>query len=282
MNKGKLVMGWCCFAFSVILFLFQGLYLILRLRWGVEYADDRLFYLLTTFIVVFATVALLLLMDLKRNGKAFLLGIATIFILLQGVLLFRHMKDVREFVSHSPDWKTYLVLKQDRLTGKTVYYRPFYGPFVQGKETLPFSMKGDAKIKWIQDDIVAATYHSEDGSIHQFIGTYGDRGQGSSYTNVALSFPGTWKEGDLTLTSTTDGLILQRDHEVERYTWENIVQFGTLAVVLTENDEAQWTIALGEDFISHENDPDPPAGSIYLYEATDENNEPVPLTLSSP
>jgi hypothetical protein len=282
MNKGKQVMGWCCFAFSVILFLFQGLYLILHLRWRVEYVDDRLFYLLTIFIVVFATVALILLMELKRNGKAFVLGIATIFILLHGVLLFRHMKDIKELVSLSPDWKTYFVLKQDRQTGKTVYYRPFFGPFVKPKETLPFPMKGDAKVKWIEHDIVAATYHAEDNSIHQFIGTYGDRGEGSSYTNVALSFPGTWKGGDLTLTSTAEGLILQRDHEVERYSWENIVQFGTLAVVLTKNDEAQWTIALGEDFISHENDPEPPSGSIYLYEAIDGSNEPVPLTLSSP
>ncbi|MFW0781351.1 hypothetical protein ACM6N5_13900 [Rossellomorea marisflavi] len=282
MNKRKQVMGWCCFALSVILFLFQGLYLILHLRWRVEYADNRLFYLMTIFIVVCATVALIVLMDLKKNGKSLLLVIAIVIILLHGVLSFRHSRAVRELVSLSPDWKTYFVLKQDRLSGKTDYYRPYYGPFVQAKVTLPFSMKGDAKIKWIEDDIVAATYHAEDGSIHQFIGTFGDRGQGSSYTNVALSFPGTWKGENFILTSTTEGLTVKHGDEVERFSWENIVQFGTLAVVLTENDEARWTVALGGDFISHENDPAPPSGSIYLYEAIDGSNEPVPLTLSSP
>jgi hypothetical protein len=99
---------------------------------------------------------------------------------------------------------------------------------------------------------------------------------------VALSIQGTWKGEDFILTSTTEGLTVKHGDEVERFSWENIVQFGTLAVVLTENDEARWTVALGGDFISHENDPAPPSGSIYLYEAIDGSTEPVPLTLSSP
>ena len=64
---------------------------------------------------------------------------------------------------------------------------------------------------------------------------------------------------------------------MESYDWENIVQFGTIAVVLMKNNEAEWTIALNENFKSNSNEPAPPSGEITIYKATMDKNEPIRL-----
>ena len=50
------------------------------------------------------------------------------------------------------------------------------------------------------------------------------------------------------LISAPEGITIDYNGEMESYDWENIVQFGTIAVVLTKNNEAEWTIALNENF----------------------------------
>ncbi|MFD2655910.1 hypothetical protein [Gracilibacillus thailandensis] len=52
---------------------------------------------------------------------------------------------------------------------------------------------------------------------------------------------------------------------------------GTLAIVLAENNEAVWTIGLGDDFYFDQNTTDPPTGEIILYPATLVDNKIIRL-----
>ncbi len=63
--------------------------------------------------------------------------------------------------------------------------------------------------------------------------------------------------------------------ESSHYKWEDVVQFGTLAIVLVNNDEAKWTISLDEDFNDNSNNTLPPSGHITLYKADLSTNEPI-------
>ncbi|GAE92323.1 hypothetical protein JCM21714_1313 [Gracilibacillus boraciitolerans JCM 21714] len=62
------------------------------------------------------------------------------------------------------------------------------------------------------------------------------------------------------------------------FDWDHVQQFGTLAIVLSENDQAEWTIALGgEDFSFDDNTPEPPTGEIILYKAKLKDAEAIAL-----
>ncbi|MDX8046799.1 hypothetical protein SH601_12475 [Gracilibacillus sp. S3-1-1] len=61
------------------------------------------------------------------------------------------------------------------------------------------------------------------------------------------------------------------------FKWEQLHQYGILIIVLEENNEAKWIIALGDDFYYDQNTMEPPVGDILLYEAALEDNEVIPL-----
>ena len=53
------------------------------------------------------------------------------------------------------------------------------------------------KIQWLEDDVCAITYESpDDGGIHQYVATYGDRGGGISYYYVFNAVHGEWEAED--------------------------------------------------------------------------------------
>ncbi len=198
--------------------------------------------------------------------------------------MINHSKRINHIVSISSDFKNVLVIKENRATGQAIYYRTYYGIFARPKETLPYRTIGEFKVKWLEKDIAAVTYKDSIHSIHQYIGTYGDRNEGS-YSYVGPSIHGKWQAGSVRMISDSEGITIDNNGEVESYDWKNIVQFGTIAIVLMKNNEAtsmnnneaQWTIALNENFNSNSNSSIPPSGEITLYKATMDINEPLKL-----
>ncbi|QHE60281.1 hypothetical protein FHE72_03930 [Rossellomorea vietnamensis] len=174
--------------------------------------------------------------------------------------------------------KNQFVLKEDRKTGEAVYYRTYYRVFARPKEVLPYETQGKFKLKWLGNDIAALTYRASDNSIHQYIGTYGARDSGISYTYVGPTIQGQWKGNDVRIDSTPKGISIDYNGKSGQYSWDDVVQFGTIAIVLMNDGEAEWTIGLNENFQSHSNDPKPPSGEITLYRASMDYVKPVRLS----
>ncbi|MGP4065769.1 hypothetical protein ACTWPF_12660 [Oceanobacillus sp. M65] len=65
--------------------------------------------------------------------------------------------------------------------------------------------------------------------------------------------------------------------EKELFLWENIEQFGTLAISLKRNNGVVWSIALNENFEIHAEASKPTDGNITLYKASLQNSEPILL-----
>ncbi|WP_082232868.1 hypothetical protein [Halobacillus massiliensis] len=262
---------------AVGLFCMQAAYLLFHTRFEVEYTDLRLFYVINIIIVVCLTVSLFLVFRMSKIWKIILPVLAVGLMTFQIVMMMNQNDRVHHVVSLSPDLKQMLVLKEDVETGQSTYYRTRYGLFARPQENLPYETKGDFKVKWLEDDVAAVTYQAADGTLHQYIGTYGYRDSGISYSYVSSSLSGKWRGENVQVTTTPEGIIVEDAGKPQLYPYDDIVQFGTLAIVLTNQDEAEWTIALNENFASHSNDPDPPEGEITLYEASMEENEPVTL-----
>jgi hypothetical protein len=267
--------GWLFFLFAIGLFCLQMGYFFLHSRYFIEYVDNRIFYVINILIVVFMALSIRLLLTVYK--KWWLVSIASILILIQVNLLVNHSSRIKQIVSISPDLRNVLVVKENRETGDASYYRSHYGIFARQKENLPYKTKGEYQAEWLANDVAAVTYKAANDTIHQYIGTYGDRNGGISHSYVGPSIQGQWEEGNVRVISAPEGISIHKDGSVENYDWEHIVQFGTLAVVLVKNNEAVWTIALNDNFKSHSNEAAPPSGEIILYKATMENTEPIIL-----
>jgi len=67
------------------------------------------------------------------------------------------------------------------------------------------------------------------------------------------------------------------NNQTTLFEWDNIEQFGTLVIVLKQDDEAVWTIALDENFVVESSSAEGSKGNITLYRADVENQQPITL-----
>src|SRR5690625_3007905 len=192
-NEWIRVMGWLLFMFAIIFFCLQMGYLYANKRFQVEYIDDRIFYLINIMSVACLVLAVIILLELTKKWKTIWISIATIFVMVNGFLLVVNNLALKNVIDISPNYKHVLSLKTNVSTGETTYYRNYYGILARPKEILPYEVVGDFKVKWLVDDIGAVTYESTDNNIHQFIASYGDRGDGGSYYQVAPHIRGQWQ-----------------------------------------------------------------------------------------
>ncbi|PFG03482.1 hypothetical protein [Bacillus sp. es.034] len=274
----KKITGRILFILSLSLFIFQMGYLFLHATYALEYIDNRLFYVFNILMVAGMAASIFLLFSILKKWRIISYVTAGILILLQGGLILNHSQQTKQIVSFSPDMKNQFVLKEDRKTGEAVYYRTYYRIFARPKEVLPSKTQGQFKLKWLENDIAALTYQAADKSIHQYIGTYGARDSGISYTYVGPTIQGKWQGNGARIDSRPDGISVNYNGKSGQYSWDNVVQFGTIAIVLMRDGEAEWTIGLNENFQSHSNDPLPPSGEITLYRVSMDRVEPIRLT----
>ncbi len=273
MGKRKIVAGWMLFMIAIGLFCLQMGYFYLHSKFLIEYSDNRLFYMINIAIAIFLSLALIVLININRWGKIIGSSILLLFIILNAIMIFNH--PINHVVSVSPDFKHVFVVKENM--GKANYYRTYYGIFSRQKETLPYKTLGDHKVEWLTNDVAAMTYRAMDDSLHQYIGTYGDRGNGISYYYVGSALHGEWKGDTSNIQTHTEGITVEVNGEKETYSWDHVVQFGTLAVVLVEDDQAKWTIALNDDFKIDPSLGIGVAGTVGLYKVSMEDNEILTL-----
>lgn len=256
-------------------------YLYAHARFQAEYIDDRLFYIINLLFVLCLLPAILFLMKLAKKYKLIIAGILSVFLIGNIVLLVTGNQEMNHITSISPDKKHVLSIKENTENGEAIYYRSYYGILARSKEILPYETNGEFKVEWLAKDVAAVTYKAKDCSIQQYIGTYGDRGSGGSYYYVGAEIHGQWQGDSVEVLSNEEGISITENGETELFEWENIHQFGTLAIVLKKNNEAAWTIALNENFELRSGAFESNTGNISLYKATMESKQPVILQLSA-
>ncbi|RST61615.1 hypothetical protein D5F11_001695 [Siminovitchia terrae] len=277
MNKNiKNIGGWILFLLAIGCFLLQMSFLFLHAKFQVEYTDNQLFFLINILSAIFLWLAILLLLQIGKKQQLFSGALIVLFILANVILLTMDQTKTHNVVSLSPDLKHVLSIKENKETKQATFYRTYYHILSRPKESLPYKTTGDFKVKWLANDVAAVTYQADDKSIHQYIGTYGDRGSGGYYY-VGPSIYGQWSGGDIEVISDQSGIKVIHPEGLDTFNWNQVVQFGTLAIVLINNDEAIWTIALSKNFKVQSEALEPPLGDIIIYKATMEESRPITL-----
>ncbi len=261
---------------AISLFIGQMGFILLRVTLYIEYIDDRLFYIINIACSMFIWAALVLLFTFTKQQKQLLTSLLVVFILIHGVLTIQSPSKVTNIRSTSPDGEHMLVLKHHVDKNEIIYYRPLYLLFARPMERLTSVSDEDLSITWLANDVAALTYEEPDGRLQQFVATYGYRGT-TSYYHVGPEINGNWQGEDASVRSDMEGITVDHGGTSTLFTWENIEQFGTLAIVLKEDNEAKWTIALNENFERLASASEPNPGDITLYQARKGKSEPIVL-----
>lgn len=281
MNRWAAITGWLCFLFAAGLFFLQMGFLLLYRRFGMEYIDNRLFFIVNILCVFFFALSIIFLLKRMVMIKWIISGISVLFIIVNSVLFVQSNREIKNLISLSPDWEHMLVIKERVKTGEAIYYRSYYGILARPREKLPDQVSGPLKVQWLANDIAAVTYRTENHQLQQFIGTYGDRGGGTSYYYVGAEIHGRWRAGHTEVVSSTKGISVSENRATETFSWDDVEQFGTLAVVLKRNNEAVWTLSLNENFKVRSNAAAPTVGNIRLFKASMMKNQPLTLNYIS-
>ena len=276
-NEWKKVFGWLLFTLAIMFFCFQMAYLYVNQTFQVEYVDDRIFYMINIFCVICLVLAVIFLLTLTKKWKNIWITMTSLFVMINVVFLVTNNITIKNVLDISPNYKHVISLKTNMNTGETTYYRNYYGILARPKEKLPYEVVGAFKVDWLTDDIGAVTYQATDNHVHQFIATYGTRSDDNSYYYVGPEIHGIWQGEDVEVISNEKGITVVYDGKTELFEHDHVVQFGTIAVVLTRGNEAAWTIALNKNLKIDTAGNTQPIGDISLYKATMDETEPIIL-----
>ncbi|MCM2675486.1 hypothetical protein [Alkalicoccobacillus plakortidis] len=250
------------------LFILQMGYLFLPSLIGreVEYVHNQLFYLINISCILSLAVSYLLYFQLIKKWLIIGGSIFSLFIAVNSYLMYSTSQEVINTVSFSPDGNHTLVLKQDIENGEIIYYRENYYFLARPLQRITASER-ELHVKWLASDVAAVTYQDANHNIQQYIATYGDRGE-SSYYNVGPEIHGEWQDGETRVISGPEGILVEDNGQRQRFGLEDIQQYGTLAIVLSDGNNAAWTIALAENFKAQRDSPTAQPGNIRIYGAT--------------
>lgn len=262
---------------SIVFFCMQIVFLYINANFQVEYIDNRLFYIINMTLAICLLISIYFLIKQSKKLKVTYSIILIIFIVSQIIMVIISEQKISNMTSISPDFKHVFSIKENVKTGESLYYRSYYGILAKPKEKLPYHKVGNFKVEWIEKDIAAITYKTAEETIQQYIGTYGDRGDGVSYYYVGAEIHGVWSGENIEVVSNTEGISVTENGHKELFSWDSIEQFGTLAIVLKRENQAIWTIGLHTNFEVQSNSTKPAVGNISLYKATMSKIEPVRL-----
>lgn len=158
-----------------------------------EYIIDSLLYIINEIIILSATY-LLLIIGKKNKIKNIIISVIC-FILTSVNIVFMLNNGIqnKSIISFSNGFSNELVLKQNRDTGATTFYRSKFIIFARKQEQFGEEANGKIKTQWLTSDICSVTYKNNSGDLRVFIATYGDRENSISYYNVAPTLEGSWQ-----------------------------------------------------------------------------------------
>ena len=241
---------------SIIVFILsvalQCVYLFLKKRHGYEYIVDSMPCLVNQVILISAFLVLLLgFMRKNKIKNIIVILVFTILSIINIAFAINNGFTRQSIITFSNDFSNQLVLKKDRKTGETYFYRNTKILFAKPSEQFSYAVEGKIKTKWLTTDICSITYEDANGNLREFVATYGDRGDGSYYW-VSTTMHGNWqhftKNGVSTkLISDSKGITIKKEGESHTFENTDIKQFGTIAIVLYDEDIPKYVIALNKD-----------------------------------
>lgn len=276
MKRQSKLFGVLFLLFAFGLFGLQMGVFLIQSTIHIEYIDYRLFYIINLGIAISLAVSFYFLLSLTKMQKGIIASLLAIFIIGNIGFMISSYSEIHNMKSTSPNKDNVVSIKQNIATNEAVYYRPYYKIFGRPMERLEHVADKPMQFEWLTNDVAAITYETANDHIQQFIATFGFRTT-TSYYYVGAEIQGAWFGEGVEVVSDQDGISITHNQTTELFDWEQIEQFGTLAVVLKENNEAKWTIALGEDFEMYADASIPNSGEIILYKATIDNNQPLSL-----
>lgn len=252
-QKAKKNIGIISLIIFLILAIMQCVYLIVLKRYEFEYIIDNLLYIINQIIIICGSISALFLLN-KNNIKNIAIYIVFFILTLVNIaFMIKNTSDKKSIIDFSNNFSNQLVMKQDTKTGDTVVYKNVkLFIYARPKEKLSYEVKGDIKRQWLTNDICNVTYTDKDGNLREYVATYGDRGNGTSYYNVLPTLIGDWvnlntSDSMTKLNSNNKGIIIQKEDKIEKFKNSDCKQFGTIALVLYKNDVPRYVVALNED-----------------------------------
>lgn len=252
--KPRDIAGVLCFLLAAGLLAVQGWYLFIGRARGLVYLWNYIPAVMTGAAVLLLWIGGICMRSLRHIWKKGRVMAATAALLIVGIavsMVFR--QEGREILRLSPDASAVMRLNLEE-NGRAVLYRQRGVLFAAQSDIFPFTVKDGVKIQWLEDDVCAITYESpDDGGIHQYVATYGDRGGGISYYYVFNAVHGEWEAEDGRgnyAVGVTDGpgagITVRTPGGTESYAAEECLQYGTLAIVFPR-ENPQWTLVLNSD-----------------------------------
>lgn len=255
------VAGVLCLFLAAGLIAVQVWYLLRGRSYGLTYLTDYIPAVMSGASLVLLWLGGIFVRCLRHIWKKGCVLIAAAILFITGIavnVVFR--PEGREIISISPGASNIMRLKLTE-DGSAVLYRQRGVIFAAQWDTFPFTVKDSIKIQWLEDDVCAMTYESpDDGDVHQYVATYGDRGSGISYYYVFSMVHGTWAAEDdrdnyaiEVIDGPGAGITVHTPEGIKSYTADQCLQYGTLALVFPR-ENPQWTLVMNKDCVLDEND----------------------------
>lgn len=229
-----------------LLIIMQLLYLLILLPKNYYYLYEGAFHIINIIIVIMITI----LLHPYYKKKIVLILTLTISSGIIAYCAAMFVQIEQQIISFAPNGSAVLVLKEDSKTHQMTIYRNQKLWFVQKKEQFPYPVGERIDYQWLTNDICAITYESlEDKKLHQYVATYGNRGNRIGLDDVAQAIEGIWvlddkNETGWTITAKSGVIEVTNGSYTRQYQPKDIVQFGGIAIVLCNNDLPEWTLSL--------------------------------------
>ena len=240
-------------AFLALLFIIMQLaYFHYNEKSHYEYIADWMFYAVNGLILVCMGFPIAYVLRYSRKGTYAVILLLSAIFCVNLIFMFVNGWATRSIVSISSDLKYEMVLKQDPETGKVNVYRNPLLIFARRYEPLSYAVEGDIKLQWLADGVCAITCMDTEHQLRQYIGTFGDRGDGLSYYTVLGAIRGSWAldaihNDGYKITEDGGTITITDGSRSETFNQNECEQFGTLALVLYKDGVPRWTIALNGD-----------------------------------
>ncbi|MCU6732894.1 hypothetical protein [Diplocloster agilis] len=282
------VFGILCFMVTLAAAALQGVYLLLVRPRGYEFTTDWIPVWIITIGIGFCLLGFTCFLWWNRGVRIGLLT-AVLATFVVGLLILPSFftRESLVKVSFSPDYKHLLVLKGEEESGQIFEYRTRFYLFARKQQQFSYTVKNDMKLQWLADDVCAVTYESTDQQVHQYIATYGDRGNGISYYQVGAVIQGKWTMGDKNtagwfMTANKDGITVGNAGFQETYAYGDCVQFGTLALALCNNGLPRYNIILNEDCSLSDSGLISRGGTVTLCQVSMDRTAPIEMFCTTP
>lgn len=252
-KKVKKIIGIFSFIVLVISILVQGAYLLILKKHNFEYVIDSLVYIINEIMIVSATFSIKFLGKRSKNRNIITYILCLFFTIINIAFMCNNGFENKSIISFSKDFSNELVLKVNKNSGAIKLYRnPKLFLFAKEKEQFTYELEGTIKKQWLSTDICGLTYHDKEGNLREFVVTYGDRGNGISYYYVTTALTGKWQVftqyGKPTqLLADTKGITITKNGESKLFEYANCKQYGTIALVLYEQDIPKYIIGLDKN-----------------------------------